>query len=43
LVLALLAIFFAAYDSDGAQIGGQPTTGNVLTINQWNHIAVCKI
>ena len=36
------AIFFAAYDSGGAQIGGQPTTGNVLTINQWNHISVVK-
>jgi hypothetical protein len=34
-------VFFAAYDSSG-NLFGQPTTGNVLTIGQWNHIAVEK-
>jgi hypothetical protein len=34
-------VFFAAYDS-GGNLFGQPTTGNVLTIGQWNHIAVEK-
>jgi len=34
-------LFFAAYDSS-RNLFGQPTTGNVLTINQWNHIAVEK-